>query len=151
MPQCLAAMARCSDRQLRLAFPGQMIPEANARVAARTRATQSPKAHVAVKVARTRTRPARDSRGRFVSFPPTDAPTWYVFCADGYRIPSEPLPEAIVPVVPAKRQPLPRAVARSRRPPRVRVTRVQLLTYLACVVGYIALLWYGLHLPRPHR
>src|SRR5690349_20652331 len=103
-------MARCSDRQLTLAFPGQMLPEANARVAARTRATQSPKAHVAVKVARMRTMPARDSRGRFVSFPTTDAPSWYVFCADGYRIPGEPLAEAIAPLAPVKRQSLPRAV-----------------------------------------
>src|SRR5215468_6674512 len=33
-----------------------------------------------------RTLPSRDSRGRFVAFPTTSAPSWYVFCADGYRI-----------------------------------------------------------------
>ncbi|HEX8112844.1 MAG TPA: hypothetical protein VF516_34170 [Kofleriaceae bacterium] len=31
--------------------------------------------------------PSRDARGRFVAFPTTSAPSWYVFCADGYRIP----------------------------------------------------------------
>src|SRR5262249_55840548 len=36
---------------------------------------------------RMRMLPPRDARGRFVSFPTTNAPSWYVFCADGYRIP----------------------------------------------------------------
>ena len=34
--------------------------------------------------------PSRDARGRFVAFPTTSAPRWYVFCAAGYRIPGRP-------------------------------------------------------------
>ena len=98
-----------------------------------------------------RTMPSRDSRGRFVSFPTTDAPSWYVFCADGYRIPGDTPTEAIAPSALTARQRLPRAVARSRRISRTRLTRADLLTYLVFVVGYIAVLWYGLHLPRPNR
>lgn len=111
----------------------------------------TPRTTVTAKVARTRTMLSRDSRGRFVSFPTTDAPSWYVFCADGYRIPGEPPTNAIAPSVPTARQPLPRAVARSQRIPRTRLSRADLLTYLAFVVGYIAVLWYGLQLPRPNR
>jgi hypothetical protein len=95
--------------------------------------------------------PSRDHRGRFASFPNTDAPTWYVFCAEAYRIPGEPPAYTIAPTAPAARQPLPRAVARSRRILRTRLTRADLITYLVLVVGYIALAWYGFHLPRPHR
>jgi hypothetical protein len=102
-------------------------------------------------VARTRTKPPRDSRGRFVSCQTTDAPSWYVFCADAYRIPAEPPADAIAPAVATSRKPLPRAVARVRRVPRTQLTRGGLLTYLVFVLGYIALLWYGLHLPRPNR
>ena len=150
-------MARHSHRQLTLPFPGHPVPESAGRGAPRTRAARTPvdrrtaSASATSKTARTRAMPGRDACGRFVSFPTTDAPSWYVFCADGYRIPGESLPETIAAVVPAERRALPRAVARVRRTPRVRVTRVQLLMYLACIVGYIALLWYGLHLPRPHR
>lgn len=77
-------------------------------------------------------------RGRFISFPSTDALRWYVFCADGYRILGEPPTDAIAPAAPVARQLLPRAVARSRRIPRTRLTRADLLTYLVFVVGYIA-------------
>lgn len=92
--------------------------------------------------------PPRDRRGRFVALPTTEAPSWYVFSADGYRIPGEAPPEPTPPYAVPRRQPLPRAVAwpRRRRP-----TRAALLMYLVGVVGYIAMLWYGLHLPRPHR
>ncbi|HEX8108879.1 MAG TPA: hypothetical protein VF516_14205 [Kofleriaceae bacterium] len=38
---------------------------------------------------RVRVLPSRDARGRFVSFPTTSAPSWYVLCADDYRIPGE--------------------------------------------------------------
>ena len=151
-------MVRRNHQQLALAFAGHhlaLVP--TARAATRTRGAQTPtdrstaRAGVTAKVARTRTTPSRDSRGRFVSFPTTDAPSWYVFCADGYRIPGEPPTDAIAPSAPTARQPLPRAVARSRRISRTRLTRVDLLTYLVFVVGYIAVLWYGLHLPRPNR
>lgn len=92
--------------------------------------------------------PSRDSRGRFAAVPTSDAPSWYVFSAEGYRIPGEPLPEVLVPSVAAPRAPLPRAVAQPRRS---RVTQVDRLTWLVFAVGYIAMLWYGLQLPRPHR
>jgi len=38
---------------------------------------------------RIRKLPARDCRGRFVPAGPSDAPSWYVFSADAYRIPAE--------------------------------------------------------------
>jgi len=151
-------MARRNHQQLALAFAGHhlaLVP--TPRAATRTRGAQTPtdrstaRAGVTAKVARTRTMPSRDSRGRFVSFTTTDAPSWYVFCADGYRIPGEPPSDAIAPAAPTARQPLPRAVARSRRIPRTRLTCADLLTYLVFVVGYIAVLWYGLHLPRPNH
>jgi hypothetical protein len=39
---------------------------------------------------RARPLPSRDARGRFVAFPTTSAPSWYVLCADGYRVPARP-------------------------------------------------------------
>jgi len=148
-------MARGNHQQLALALGGHdLVPGPPANAATRTRDTRThnhrstARATDIGKVARARTMPSRDSRGRFVSFPTTDAPSWYVFCADGYRIPGEPPTDAIAPTA---RQPLPRAVARSRRISRTRLTRADLLTYLVFVVGYIALLWYALHLPRPNR
>ena len=151
-------MVRRNHQQLALTFPAhQQAIEPTPSAATRTRVERTPidrtaaGAHRTVEVARVCTMPSRDSRGRFVSFPTTDAPSWCVFCADGYRIPGEPLPEALASSALTARQPLPRAVARSRRTPRLRLTRADLLTYLVFVVGYIAVLWYGLHLPRPHR
>ncbi|TMQ04769.1 MAG: hypothetical protein E6J90_46285 [Deltaproteobacteria bacterium] len=145
-------MVRGNHQQLAFALGGRDLALApTARVATRTCDARTPnhrstaRATVTGKVTRTRSMPSRDSRGRFVSFPTIDAPGWYVFCADGYRIPGEPPTDTIAP------QPLPRAVARSRRIPRTRLTRADLLTYLVFVVGYIAVLWYGLHLPRPNR
>ena len=151
-------MVRRNHQQLALALAGHPLALApTPRVAMRTRGAQTPTVHstasarVTAKVARTRTMPSRDGRGRFVSFPTTNAPSWYVFCADGYRIPGEPPADTIAPVAPTAPHPLPRAVARLRRSPRTRLTRADLLTYLVFVVGYIAVLWYGLHLPRPNR
>lgn len=151
-------MVRGNHQQLALALGGRDLALApTARAATGTRDARTTNHHstaratITGKVARTRTMPSRDSRGRFVSFPTMDAPSWYVFCADGYRIPGEPPTDAIAPAAPTARQPLPRAVARSRRIPRTRLTRADLLTYLVFVVGYIAVLWYGLHLPRPNR
>lgn len=148
-------MVRGTHQQLALALSGHdLVLVATTRAVTRTRDARTSshrsalRATVPSKAVRARTMPSRDNRGRFVSFPTTDAPSWYVFCADGYRIPGEPPTDATAPTA---RQPLPRAVARSRRIPRTRLTRADLLTYLVFVVGYIALLWYGLHLPRPNR
>jgi hypothetical protein len=151
-------MVRRNHQQLALALAGNhlaLVP--TPRAATRTRGAQTPTDHsttsarVTAKVARMRTMPSRDNRGRFVSFPTTDAPSWYVCCADGYRVPGEPPADTNAPAAPTARQPLPRAIARLRRIPRARLTRADLLTYLVFVVGYIAVLWYGLHLPRPNR
>lgn len=151
-------MVRGNHQQLALALGGHdLVLVPTVRAATRTRDgwthnhRSTARATVTAKAARTRTMPSRDSRGRFVSFPTTDAPSWYVFCADGYRIAGEPPTDAIAPAALTARQPLPRAVARSRRIPRTRLTPADLLTYLVFVVGYIAVLWYGLHLPRPNR
>jgi hypothetical protein len=100
------------------------------------------------RVSRVRKLPSRDSRGRFVAFAMTDAPSWYVFCTDGYRITGEPDAEVLPAGAPVLRHSLPRAVARFNR---LRPARSDLLTYAAFVIGYIALLWYGIQLPRPPR
>lgn len=151
-------MVRRNHQQLTLSLGGHDLTRVpTPRAATRTRIARRPidrntaSASIKAKATRTRTLPSRDNRGRFVSFPTTDAPSWYVFCADGYRIPGEPLPVEIAPAAPTARKPLPRAVARSRRTPRWRLTRADLLTYSLFVIAYIALLWYGLHLPRPSR
>ena len=147
-------MVRRNHQQLALAFDEHhpaLVPAPRSR-RAQTRTNHiTASANVPAKMTRAHAMPSRDSRGRFVSFPTTDAPSWYVFCADGYRIPGEPPTDAIAPLAYTARQPLPRAVARWRRLPRARLTRAELLTYLVFVIGYVALLWYGLHLPRPHR
>jgi hypothetical protein len=143
-------MARGNQQQLALPLGGyDLVLTPTPRPAMRTRDTRTHNQRS--KVARTPTMPSRDSRGRFVSFPTTDAPSWYVFCADAYCIPGESSADAIAPAARTAHQPLPRAVARPLRTARTRLTRTDLLTYLVFVVGYIAVLWYGLHLPRPNR
>src|SRR4051794_36522358 len=68
------------------------------------------------------TLPARDARGRFVAFPTTDAPSWYVFCADGYRIPGDA--EVMARLIDARPEPqptpLPPARVVHRRRPAMR-------------------------------
>jgi hypothetical protein len=148
-------MVRCSSRQLALAFPGhQAVLEPTPGAATPARTVNAPAGRRAVRTidavpaVRTRAMPSRNSLGQFVSFPTVRAPSWYVFCAGGYRIPGELSPDALAPAMP---QPLPRAVARRRRVARTRLSSADVLTYLVLIVGCIALLWYGLHLPRPHR
>src|SRR3954470_20953780 len=67
---------------------------------------------------RRRVLPSRDARGGFVAFPTTSAPSWYVLCADGYRVPGEaemmPVPVS-APPAPPPQQPLPAACV-VRRP-----------------------------------
>jgi hypothetical protein len=45
--------------------------------------------------ARVRPLPSRDGRGRFVVYPTSDAPSWYVFCCDGYRIKGDAIEQRI--------------------------------------------------------
>jgi hypothetical protein len=136
-----ATMARGNPAQLALAFGGH-------------EQTRDVTAHIAMRALRTRTRtmPSRDSRGRFVSFSTTAAPSWYVFCAAEYRIPGETPSADILPVFPAAPQRLPRAIARwRRRISGTRLSRADWLTYLVFAVSYVALAWYAFHLPPPHR
>jgi hypothetical protein len=100
---------------------------------------------------RVRVLPSRDARGRFVSFPTTNAPSWYVFCADGYRIPGEvevmPMQVCARPAPPA--QPFPPARVVRRRRPRMR--RDEIVTWLGMLLFLVGMFWYGLCLPVPHR
>lgn len=96
---------------------------------------------------RVRTLPARDSRGRFVAFPTTNAPSWFVFCCDSYRIAGEPA-TALSPTVAPRLHELPRAIVRRRHR---RVTRTQLENAVAFLLLMIVLAWYWWHLPPPHH
>jgi hypothetical protein len=106
------------------------------------------RARVLARTPRVRKLPARDSRGRFVAFPTTQAPSWYVLCADGYRIPGEPLTTPLPVSAPAAPQTLPRATVHTRRP---RFTRTELQSALLLLLLIVVSAWYGLHLPAPHR
>ncbi len=100
----------------------------------------------AVKPRRVQALPSRDSRGRFVAYPTSNAPSWYVFCCDGYRIPEDqPVPPP-PPVVPAAPRALPRAIARPRR---AWLTRSYLENGILFLVLVIAMAWYWWHLPPP--
>jgi hypothetical protein len=97
---------------------------------------------------RVRTLAARDSRGRFVAFPTTQAPSWYVFCADGYRIPGEPQAGAQPAIAPAAPHERPCATVPERRP---RFARTELQSALLVLLLIVVSAWYGFHLPPPHR
>ena len=101
--------------------------------------------------ARARVLPSRDAHGRFVAFPTTSAPSWYVFCADAYRIPGDadvmPM-QLTAPRVPAP-QPLPPVRVVRRRRPRMQWDEVATWVLLALFV--VAVGWHGLHLQFPHR
>jgi hypothetical protein len=102
------------------------------------RATTAPGA------ARARKVPSRDNRGRFVAYSTTNAPSWYVFCCDGYRIPGEApvaLPPAAVPV-PASATP---------RKPRLQIRRADVESLALVLLILMVSAWYGLQLPIPNR
>lgn len=102
---------------------------------------------------RVRSLPSRDARGRFVSFATTNAPSWYVLCADAYRIPSEadvmPHRRDGQPVQPSPPHPLPvaKVVPRRRRP----IDWAEVATWMLMAAFIVVVGWHGLHLPRPHR
>jgi hypothetical protein len=100
---------------------------------------------------RVRSRPSRDARGRFVAFSTTPAPSWYVFCADGYRIPGDdevratainarPVPES---------QPLPPARAMRRRCPAMQWDEIA--TWLLIATFVVVVGWHMIHLQLPNR
>lgn len=94
--------------------------------------------------------PARDSRGRFVAGPRSEAPSWYVFSADAYRILGEPPPQLPVPVPAAPSAP----AAAPRRTDSLERRRTRDLLHSALLVLIIlaASGCYAVHLlaARPH-
>jgi len=96
---------------------------------------------------RVRSLPSRDARGRFVAFPRTSAPSWYVLCADGYRIPGE----ADVMPVPASPPPAPLPPARVVRPRRPRMRRDEIVHWFVMLAFLVGMYWYAFSLPVPHR
>ena len=99
---------------------------------------------------RVRVAPSRDARGRFVSFPTTSAPSWYVLCADGYRIPGEPEAMLSIDARPVP-QPQPLPIAKVVRSRRFGMRRDEVMTWLGMLVFLVVMAWYGLTLPVPHH
>jgi hypothetical protein len=100
---------------------------------------------------RMRALPPRDARGRFVSFPTTSAPSWYVLCTDGYRIPGETevLPMHVNATPAPAPQPLPAARVLHRQRPRMR--RDEVVNWVALLLFLVGMYWYAFSLPVPHR
>jgi hypothetical protein len=100
---------------------------------------------------RARSLPARDARGRFVAFPTTSAPSWYVFYADGYRIPGDTEVMAVPMGIRPEPQPqrLPPARIVHRRRPAMQWDEVA--TWLLIVVFVVVVGWRVLHLQLPHH
>jgi hypothetical protein len=95
---------------------------------------------------RMRVLPPRDARGRFVSFPTTNAPNWYVFCADSYRIPDEA--EVLPMQVSAPHAPPPARLVRRSRP---RMRRDEVVNWLVMLLFLVGMYWYALSLPALHH
>lgn len=97
---------------------------------------------------RRRTLPARDARGRFVAFPTTSAPSWYVLDAAAYRIPEAAAEPEILP-------------GRTAAPPRPRARRLAQwraggvggdVRFALTMLVFVAVMFvYALQLPRPHH
>lgn len=98
----------------------------------------------AAKPRRERPLPSRDSRGRFVACPTSDAPSWYVFCCDGYRIPEEPPAPSAPLITPVAPHALPRAIVRPRY---AWLSRSHLENAILFVFFVITLALYWWHLP----
>jgi len=93
---------------------------------------------------RVRKIPSRDGRGRFVAFATTNAPSWFVFCCDGYRIAGQPLEPVSTSVVPAS------APVRQRRL-RFRIRRAELENVALMLLFCIVCVCYRLYLEVPNR
>ncbi|TMQ12956.1 MAG: hypothetical protein E6J91_19940 [Deltaproteobacteria bacterium] len=100
---------------------------------------------------RVRSLPSRDARGRFVAFSTTSAPSWYVFCADGYRIPGndEVHAKAIDARLAPQSQPLPPARVMRRR--RLAMQWDEIATWLLIATFVVVVGWHMLHLQLPNR
>ena len=116
----------------------------------RQRSASSANPTLCTRAPRTRKTPSRDSRGRFVAFPTINAPSWYVFCCDGYRIPADLPAESNAPVMTATtNRPAP-----AKRKPRKRwlgITRGDVEMVGISLLVLIVSAWYRLHLVVPHR
>jgi len=155
----IAHAPRARDARGRfVAQPGATRRAPATRVAA---ARPEPSAHAAPRgacplrarsphVPRARTLPTRDSRGRFVAFPTTEAPAWYVLCVGACRIASAAIPEHLSACGPSPdSRPLPRAtVPQSRRP---WLTLPGIHSALLVLLVLFVSAWYGLHLATPAR
>lgn len=73
-----------------------------------------------------------------------NAPSWYVFCCDGYRVPGAPeSPKPAAPVIVS-------ACAKARKT-RSRIQRGDIESLAIAVLVLVASVWYRLHLSVPHR
>jgi hypothetical protein len=122
-------------------------PARKARMMTSTKMTTM-RATPTARVRRVRTMPARDSRGRFVAGPRSEAPSWYVFSADAYRIPGETLPQPPVPAAPSAAPTPPRRTDSLER----RRNRDLLHSALLMLIILVASGCYAAHLlaARPH-
>jgi hypothetical protein len=131
------------------------LRDARGRFVARSGATPQTARVAPAAPRRTRERahalPSRDVRGRFVAFPTSDAPGWYVFCADGYRIPGAA--EAMARTVDARPvpqpEPLPPARVVRRRRPAMQWDQIGAWILMATFVVVIG--WRLFHLQMPHH
>ena len=100
---------------------------------------------------RVRSLPSRDARGRFVAFSTISAPSRYVFCADGYRIPGddEVRATAIDARPDLESQPLP--PARAMRRPRPAMQWDEIATWLLIATFVVVVGWHLVHLQLPNR
>jgi hypothetical protein len=149
-----SARVGCGHKQLALALGEVHEPAAPVVTRARMQRRSSPAGTLAAHLDVTqglrpaRTLPARDGRGRFVAYPTTNAPSWYVFCCDSYRIVDE-RPEALVP--PAAPRALPTLAHAIAQPRRWRCTRTDAQNGLAFLLLVLVLTWYWWQLPPPHH
>ena len=86
---------------------------------------------------------------RFVSFPTTDAPSWYVLCTDGYRIVGEP--EANSVQMTERPAPLTLPAARVVRRRRSSLLSDQIVSWVVMLAFLVGMYWYAFSLPVPHR
>ena len=98
-----------------------------------------------------RTLPSRDARGRFVAFPTTSAPSWYVFCADGYRIPGNTEVMAMAVDARPAPQPQPLPLARVVRRGRPAMQWNEIATWILIAIFVVVVGWQLLHLQLPHH